>query len=88
MKPLNYAILKYMTTVDEACAEDVMAALEPQYSDFRAFTKPDILNALMTAQANGLVEESRFDLDENDEVRMYFRANAESIATINKYIPE
>ncbi|MBB5144221.1 hypothetical protein [Desulfovibrio intestinalis] len=88
MKPLNYAILKYMTTVSEACTEDVMAALKGQYSTFRAFTKPAVLTALMTAQANGLVEESRFDLDENDEVRMYFRANAESIATINKYIPE
>ena len=26
-QPLNYAILKYFTKVDEACADDVMNAL-------------------------------------------------------------
>ena len=40
----------------------------------------------MTAESNGLLEESRFELDEAGEVRMFFRAGAESIATINNYI--
>lgn len=31
MKPLNYAILKYMTTVKEACPENVIDALASQY---------------------------------------------------------
>ena len=30
-KPLNYAILKYFTTVKEACAEDVVEALKGEY---------------------------------------------------------
>ena len=28
MKPLNFAILKYFTTVKEACADDVIEALK------------------------------------------------------------
>lgn len=86
MMPLNYAILKYVTTVDEASVGDVMDALRARYGDFKAFTRKGILNALMTAEANGLLEESRYDMDENSELRVYFRAHAEGAATINKYI--
>ena len=69
-KPLNFAILKYMTTVNEACTEDVLCALKDGYSSFRAFNKSDVLNALLTAEANGLLEESRYDLDDEGQVRM------------------
>ena len=85
-KPLNFAILKYMTTVNEACTEDVLCALKDGYSSFRAFNKSDVLNALLTAEANGLLEESRYDLGDEGQVRMFFRAHAEGAATINRYI--
>jgi hypothetical protein len=88
MKPLNYAILKYFTQVDEASTDEVMAALKDQYSHFKAFKKKDILNALMTAEANCLLEESRFELDSDNQLKVYFRAPAEGTATINKYIKD
>jgi DNA-binding PadR family transcriptional regulator len=86
MKPLNYAILKYMTTVNEACPEDVMAALRETYGHFKAFTEHDILMSLMTAEVNGLVEEARYTMDDTGKVRLYYRAHAEGAATINRYI--
>lgn len=86
MKPLNYAILKYFTTVDEACADDVIEALKPEYGHFKALKKPAVIEAIMTAEANGLLEESRFDLDSSGELRVYYRAHEEGAATINKYI--
>ena len=86
-RPLNFAILKYMTTVEEACPEDVLAALAAEYGSFRAYNKADMLTALLTAAANGLLEESRFDLDEAGELRLYFRAHEAGAATINAYIP-
>lgn len=88
MKPLNYAILKFFTTVDEACADDVMASLKGLYGDFKAFRKKAIVNALMTAEANGLLEEVRFDLDPANELRVFYRAHAEGAATINRYIKD
>ncbi|MBP1890520.1 DNA-binding PadR family transcriptional regulator [Clostridium moniliforme] len=88
MKPLNYAILKYFTTVKEASADDVMKALEKDYSTFKAFTKKSIINALMTAEANGLIEETAIDLDHNDELVIYYHANEESKATINSFIKD
>ena len=86
MMPLNFAILKLFTNGKEACPENVIEALRPEYGHFKALNKADVLTALMTAESNGLLEESRFDLDENGEVRVFFRAGAEAIATINKYI--
>ncbi len=86
MKPLNYALLKYFTTVDEACETDVMAALEDEYRSFKAFKKDAIISALMTAEANGLLEETHFELDENNELHVYYRAHEAGAATINQYI--
>lgn len=86
MKPLNYAILKYFTTVDEACADDVIEALKGEYGNFKALKKHAVINALMTAEANGLIEETRFELDKNKELVVYYHAHEEGAATINKYI--
>ena len=83
MKPLNFAILKLFTDGRERSPEDVIEALKPEYG---SLNKPEVLTSLMTAESNGLLEESRFELDEAGEVRMFFRAGAESIATINNYI--
>ncbi|WP_142414211.1 helix-turn-helix transcriptional regulator [Hathewaya massiliensis] len=88
MKPLNYAILKHFTKVSEACAVDVINALGEEYGNFKALNKKSVVNALMTAEANGLIEETRFDLDEDKELRVYYRANEEGAATINKYIED
>lgn len=86
MKPLNYAILKYFTTVEEASAEDVIEALKGEYGKFKALNKKDVIAALMTAEANCLLEETKFDLDDEGNLRVYYRANEGGAATINKYI--
>ena len=87
-KPLNYAILKHFTGVDEACAEDVIEELKGEYGNFKALNRNDVIVALMTAEANGLLEESRFEMDQAGQLRIYYRANEEGAATINKYIKD
>lgn len=88
MKPLNYAILKYFTKVDEACAEDVIEALKDEYGKFKALNRNAVIAALMTAEANGLLEERKFELDETGNLRVYYHAHEEGAATINKYIKD
>lgn len=88
MKPLNYAILKYFTTVKEACADDVIEALKGEYGNFKALNKKDVVSALMTAEANGLLEETRFEMDASGELKVYYHANEEGAATINRYIKD
>lgn len=85
MKPLNFAILDYMTTVPEACAEEVVEALAPVYGKFRALTAESVRTALLTATVNGLLEESRCELDDDCNLRLYFRAHPEGAATIVRY---
>lgn len=85
MKPLNFAILDYMTTVPEACAEDVVEALRPAYGAFRALNVKAVRTALLTAAVNGLLEESRCELDGAQNLRLYFRAHPEGAVTIVKY---
>lgn len=88
MKPLNYAILKHFTRVKEACADDVINALKGEYGSFKALGKDAVIEALMTAEQNGLIQESRYDMDSQNQLRVYYHANAEGAATINKYIED
>lgn len=85
-RPLNYAMLKYFTTVDEASVDDVMDALKGEYSNRRAFTREEMTSALMTAEKNGLIEEARIDLDDKDELLVYYHATDEQKQSINSYI--
>ncbi len=88
MKPLNYAILKHFTKVKEASTEDVIEALKGKYGNFKALNRKDVLAALMTAEANGLLEETRFGMDEAGTLKIYYRAHKEGADTINKYIKD
>ena len=85
-KPLNYAILKHFTTVDEACAEDVMEVLSAEYGEFKSLKKDAVLEALMSAEKNLLLEEKRYVTDEMGNMRIYYAAHEDGKATINKYI--
>lgn len=85
-RPLNYEMLKYFTKVDEASVDEVMDALKADYSHHRAFNKKAMVEALMTAEKNGLITESRFDLDPKGEVRVYYSADDDQKQQINSYI--
>lgn len=88
MKPLNFAILKFFCSGKEACRKDVQDALRPDYGKFRAFKDKQMDDALQTACSNGLIEESRLELDANGDLIIYYKANEDGIAAINKYIPD
>ena len=88
MRPLNFAILKYFTGVKEACAADVIAALTGEYGHFKALKKPAVVEAIMTAEANGLLQETRYELDGSGRLCVYYAAPAEGSDTINHYIPD
>lgn len=88
MKPLNFAILKYFATGVEACRKDVQDALRADYGSFKAFKDNQMDEALMTAKSNGLIEESRLELDENGGLVIYYKANQDGIDAINSYIKD
>ena len=86
MLPLYYALMKYYTTVDDTCVEDAMEALKGTYSNFKQFKKKTLTEALMTAKSNGLLDESRVELDANNELRVYYKVNDYGTQMIRDYI--
>ena len=81
-------MLKYYTTGVEACRSDVQDALRATYGNFRAFRDHAMDNALMTACSNGLIDESRYELDKDGNLVIYYKASQEGIDTINSYIKD
>ena len=57
-QPLNYAILLYFTKHAEGHADSVIEELRPDYGSYRAFKKKGVIEALMTAKENGILEET------------------------------
>lgn len=84
--PLNYAILKHFTKVDEATVDDVIAALKDEYATYHAFKRDKMVEALMTAEKNGLIDETRIDLDAAGNLLVFYGASDEQKQTINSYI--
>lgn len=88
MKPLFFAMLKYYSknVGVEASRADVQDALRGVYSSFKAFRDKDMDNALMTACANGIIHESRFELDGNGNLVIFYACTEEEANIINRYI--
>ncbi|QAT42361.1 hypothetical protein [Aminipila luticellarii] len=85
-KPLNYAMLLHFTKVDEACADDVIESLKGDYSNYKGLKRDAMIEAIMTAEANGILEESRFEMDSTGKLRVYYRATGEMRDIILKAI--
>ena len=88
MRPLFFSMLKYYTTGVEACRADVQEALRAEYGNFKAFKDKAMDEALMTACSNGMIDETRYELDDKGKLVIYYKASQESIDTINSYIED
>ena len=88
MKPLYYAIMKYMTTVKEASNMDVIHPLKKDYGSFKMLRPDAVQEALMTAKDNGLHDESRFELDDTDQLQVYYKVNEYGRQMINAFIKD
>lgn len=84
--PLNYAILKYFTTVERASADDVIRALDAEYGDYKAMKRPAVVEAIMTAESNALLTETDYELDDQGVLQVYYTATPEQKETIYHYL--
>jgi hypothetical protein len=86
MLPLNMAILKLFTDGKEYSRADVQDALRKDYGNFKAFKDKGMEEALQTACSNGLVGESRLEMDANGNLIVYYQSDQDMIDVINSYI--
>lgn len=86
MRPLYYEMLLQFKDGKELCVNDLIDLLKPQYGSFKMLKFPAMQEAVMSAEKNGLLDESRFDLDENGNLRVYYKVNDYGVQMMNSYI--
>ena len=86
MRPLYYSMLLQFKDGKELCVNDVIEALKPEYSGFKMLKFAAMQEAVMSAEKNGLLDETRFDLDENGQLRVYYKVNDYGVQMMNSYI--
>ncbi len=86
MRPLFQEVLHLFTDGKERSRQMVQDELRADYGNFRFFKDKKMDEALHTAMANGLIGESRYELDENGDLVMYYQSDQEMIDLINGYI--
>ncbi|MGI5874556.1 MAG: hypothetical protein ACOX8R_07885 [Bacillota bacterium] len=86
MRVFNYAVIKYFTKVKEACPAEVYEALKGEFGSHK-MCKPDkVKAAIMTAEKNGLLAETRYELNDNGEVDIYYNCEGEALEAVNRYL--
>jgi len=85
-QPLNYAILLYFTKHEEGNADTIIEELKPEYAKYRAFKRPAVVEALMTAKENGILEEVRTELAGEDVLRVWYKLSEYGTALVQKFL--
>ncbi len=86
MRPLFQEVLHLYTDGKERSRQMVQDELRPVYGNFKAFKDSQMDEALHTAMSNGLIAESRYELDAQGNLVMYYQSDQEMIDLINSYI--
>lgn len=84
--PLYYAIIKHFENGTEDCAQGVVTALEPEYSGYKLLTLNDAAEALATAKENGILEETVYAIDGNNQLVTNYRMTEFGKDMVDRYI--
>ena len=85
-KPLNYAILLYFTKNETGDADSIIESLKPDYGHYRTFKRPAVVEALMTAKENGILEEVGAELAAGDALRVTYRLTEYGTGLIQRFL--
>lgn len=84
--PLHYAIIKHFENCVTACAQDVVAALEPTYSGYKLLSLHDVEETLATAKENGILEETDCTVSDDGNLTFYYRLTDFGKDMVGKYL--
>jgi hypothetical protein len=84
--PVRTAVLKFLYDNKNGDVNEIMKGLQSMYGTEKQFTKARFIDHVMSLEANGLINELSYDLDEKNELRVRYQINDEGINTINKYV--
>ena len=84
--PARTAVLKYLFDNGEGDVDEIMDSLREIYGREKQFTKARFIDHVMSLEANGLVNEIGYGLDENKELSVRYKINDDGIHAIQKYV--
>lgn len=84
--PARTAVLNQMYDSKKYNVQEVMEQLKPEYGGEKQFNHRLYSEHLMALEANGLVELDSYNLDEHDELLMYYIITEEGKKTVDKYV--
>ncbi|EOL43436.1 hypothetical protein [Enterococcus caccae] len=84
--PSRTAVLNQMYDQKEIDVAQIMEKLKPEYGEEKQFNEKLYLEHMMALEANGLVELAKYDLDEHDNLVIYYKITDEGRATVDKYV--
>lgn len=85
--PMNFRMLHFFSTVKEATVDKLMHELKAEYGTEKQFSKSNISNSLFSMRENGLIEDSKVELDNEGELCIYYSINEEGTRLLHKYLP-
>ncbi len=86
IEPLSYAIMKLFRDGKARSVAGVVNELEPLYGGHRLLNEKDVDEALATAKENGLLDESRAEVDEGGTLRIFYTINDYGQGMVEKYL--
>jgi len=81
-------MLHYIATVDRACTEEIMKALEPEYGTEKQFKKEVIIDHLLNMKANFVIDDNEVALDDKGGLIIYYSISDEGSRLLKKYLPK
>lgn len=84
--PARTAVLKYLYDNDDGDVDEIMKSLKELYGREGQFTKARFVDHVMSLEANGLVNETGYELDKNGELSVRYKINDDGIHSIQKYV--
>ena len=84
--PLYYAIIKHFENGIVDCAQGVVTALEPEYSGYKLLTTNDVAEALATAKENGILEETSYKINSDNQLVTNYKLTEFGKDMIERYL--
>jgi len=84
--PARTAVLKYLFDNEDGDVEEIMDSLRDIYGKEKQFTKSRFIDHVMSLEANGLIYEIGYGLDDHGELSVRYKINDDGIHAVEKYV--
>lgn len=86
--PIRFKVLEYMSKVDKVSPSVIMEAMRAEYGNERHFTKESFVDHTMSLKANGLLDDAGAELNDKNELVLFYTINDEGRRMLKKYMPK